>query len=69
MSLLLAMQRRLLAIKKAALDELAALESVKQVDEARSALANLKQQIANFGEETDTLTEIKRLEHSSGCDS
>ena len=30
----LAVQRRLLAIKKAALDELAALESVKQVDEA-----------------------------------
>ena len=58
----LAVQRRLLAIKKAALDELAALDSVKQVDEARSALANLKQQIVNNGEETDTLTEIKRLE-------
>ena len=58
----LAVQRRLLAIKKAALDELAALDSVKQVDEARSALANLKQQIVNYGEETDTLTEIKRLE-------
>ncbi len=58
----LAVQRRLLAIKKAAQDELAALESVKQVDEARSALANLKQQIVNFGEKPDTLTEIKRLE-------
>ncbi len=58
----LAVQRRLLAIKKAALDELAALESVKQVDEARSALANLKQRIVDYGEETDTLTEIKRLE-------
>ncbi len=58
----LAMQRRLLAIKKAALDELAALESVKQVDEARSALANLKQQIDIGGEEADTLSEIKRLE-------
>ena len=58
----LAVQRRLLAIKKATQDELAALESVKQVDEARSALANLKQQIVNFGEKVDTLTEIKRLE-------
>ncbi len=58
----LAVQRRLLAIKKATQDELAALESVKQVDEARSALANLKQQIVNFGEKADTLTEIKRLE-------
>ena len=58
----LAVQRRLLAIKKAALDELAALESVKQVDEARGALGNLKQQIVNYGEEADTLTEIKRLE-------
>lgn len=58
----LAVQRRLLAIKKAAQDELAALESVKQVDEARSALDNLKQQIVNFGEKADTLTEIKRLE-------
>ena len=58
----LAVQRRLLAIKKATQDELAALESVKQVDEARSALANLKQQIVDFGEKADTLTEIKRLE-------
>ena len=58
----LAVQRRLLAIKKATQDELAALESVKQVDEARSALTNLKQQIVNFGEKVDTLTEIKRLE-------
>ena len=58
----LAVQHRLLAIKKAAQDELSALESVKQVDEARSALANLKQQILDYGEKADTLTEIKRLE-------
>ena len=58
----LAVQRRLLAIKKATQDELAALESVKQVDEARNTLANLKQQIVNFGEKAETLTEIKRLE-------
>ena len=58
----LAVQRRLLAIKKASQDELAALESVKQVDEARSALANLKQQILDYGEKAATLTEIKRLE-------
>ena len=36
--------RRLLTIKKAALDELAALESVQQVDKARKELARLKQQ-------------------------
>ena len=58
----IAVQRRLLAIKKAALDELAALESVKQVDEARSSLANLKQQINVNGEAADTLAEIRRLE-------
>ena len=58
----LAVQRRLLTIKKATLDELAALESVKQVDEARSSLANLKRQIMANGEEEETLNEIRRLE-------
>ena len=58
----LAVQRRLLAIKKATQDELTALESVKQVDEARSALDNLKQQILDYVEKPDTLTEIKRVE-------
>lgn len=37
-------RRRVRAIKKAALDELAALESVQQVDDARKTLAQLKQQ-------------------------
>ena len=58
----LAMKRRLLTIKKAARDELAALESVKQVDEARRSLANLKRQILISGEDTETLAEIRRLE-------
>ena len=55
-------KRRLLLIKKAAQDELAALESVKQVDEARSSLANLKRQVRISGEDGDALAEIRRLE-------
>ncbi len=58
----LATQRRLLSIKKAAMDELAALESVKQVDEAKSSLSKLKGQIIASGEDKDTLAEIRRLE-------
>lgn len=58
----LAMKRRLLTIKKAARDELAALESVKQVDEARRSLAILKRQILLSGEDAETLAEIRRLE-------
>ena len=37
-------RRRVRAIKKAALDELAALESVQQVDDARKTLAELQRQ-------------------------
>jgi hypothetical protein len=58
----LAIQRRLLTIKKAATDELAALESVKQVDEAKTLLSNLKLQLATSGENSDALAEMRRLE-------
>ena len=53
-------RRRLLTIKKAALDELAALESVQQVDAARQELAQLKRQESPSPE---TAAEIRRLEH------
>jgi len=58
----LAVQRRLLIIKKSAMDELAALESVKQVDEAKNLLSNLKLQIADSGENDNALAEMRRLE-------
>lgn len=58
----LAVRRRLLTIKKAATDELAALESVKQVDEAKQSLSKLKRQILVSGEDEETLAEIRRLE-------
>jgi hypothetical protein len=58
----LATRRRLLVVKKAATDELAALESVKQVDEARQLLSNLRRQILVAGEDEGTLGEIRRLE-------
>jgi hypothetical protein len=58
----LAIRRRLLTVKKAATDELAALESVKQVGEARQSLSKLKRQILVSGEDEETLTEIRRLE-------
>ena len=55
-------RRRLLTIKKAALDELAALESVQQVDEARKALAQLRQQFGRQPASADAAAEIRRLE-------
>ena len=55
-------RRRLLTVKKAALDELAALESVQQVDEARKALAQLRQQFGRQPASPDTAAEIRRLE-------
>lgn len=58
----LATRRRLLTVKKAANDELAALESVKQVDEARKSLSSLKRQMTVSGEDEATAAEIKRLE-------
>ncbi len=57
-----ATRRRLLAIKKTAAEELAALESVKQVDEARRTLAELKRR-ARAGDETPEVRDsIRRLE-------
>ena len=57
-----AVRRRLLTIKKAALDELAALESVKQVDDAKARLAGLRRQLASDGEDEETLAEMRRLQ-------
>ena len=57
-----AVKRRLLAIKKSAQEELAALDSVRQVDEARRSLANLKRQARSEEESEETLMEIRRLE-------
>ncbi len=58
----LASRRRLTTIKKAVTDELAALESVKQVDEARTSLSDLKRRVGTYGEDPDTKAEIRRLE-------
>ncbi len=61
-----ATRRRLATIKKATMDELAALESVKQVGEARRSLADLKRRVRDSqedsGEEAETGVEIRRLE-------
>ncbi|MYC29232.1 MAG: hypothetical protein F4X65_03960 [Chloroflexi bacterium] len=57
-----ATRRRLLAIKKTAMEELAALESVKQVDEARRSLSSLKRQARVEDESEETQSEIRRLE-------
>ena len=58
-----ATKRRLLAIKKTATEELAALESVKQVDEAKQSLASLKRQMRLEGETLEGLAEVRRLEY------
>ena len=55
-------RRRLLTVKKAALDELAALESVQQVDQARKALAQLRQQFGRQPASAAAAAEIRRLE-------
>jgi hypothetical protein len=55
-------RRRLLTVKKAALDELAALESVQQVDEARKSLSQLRQESRGRAPSPETATEIRRLE-------
>ena len=55
-------RRRLLIVKKAALDELAALESVQQVDEARKALAQLRQQFGRQPTSEAAAAEVRRLE-------
>ncbi|PKB64267.1 MAG: hypothetical protein BZY80_03315 [SAR202 cluster bacterium Io17-Chloro-G2] len=55
-------RRRVLEIKKSALEELQALELVKQVDEARQALQSLRQQARASGEDAESAAEIRRLE-------
>ena len=69
-----ATRRRLATIKKATMDELAALESVKQVAEARRSLADLKRRVRDSqgdsrensgkdsGEDAKAVMEIRRLE-------
>ena len=54
--------RRLQVIKKATLDELAALESVKQVSEARRSLADLKRAIRDYPDDPQTISQVRRLE-------
>ena len=54
--------RRLRVIKKSTLDELAALESVKQVSEARRSLADLKRAIRTSPDDPETISEVRRLE-------
>ncbi len=58
----LATRERLLKIKKAATDELTALESVKLVDEAKSNLISLKKTAITSDTATKTHEEIQRLE-------
>ncbi len=55
-------RNRLLAIKKTALEELEALEVLKQVDEARRSLAELKRRVDRGGAEDGAGTEVRRLE-------
>ena len=55
-------RRRLLAIKKTATEELAALELVKQVDEARRALSDLRRTARASEDDAAALGEIRRLE-------
>ncbi|MBO54509.1 MAG: hypothetical protein CL886_02500 [Dehalococcoidia bacterium] len=55
-------KERLLKIKKAATDELRALESVKLVDEAKSNLISLKENVATSNADIKTHEEIQRLE-------
>ena len=55
-------RRRLLAIKKAATEELEALELVKRVDEARRSLQDLRQRMHDSGEDQAGLADAQRLE-------
>ena len=59
-------RRRVLEIKKSALEELQALEVVKQVDEARHSLQSLRQRVRAplemNAEDPDSAAEIRRLE-------
>ena len=53
--------RRLRVIKKATLDELAVLESVKQVSQDRHFLADLKRAIRDSPDAPQILFEVRRL--------
>ena len=55
-------RRRLLAIKKTATEELTALELVKQVDEARRSLSDLRNAARGSAEDDATIGDIRRLE-------
>lgn len=62
-----AARRRVLEFKKSALDELQALELIKQVDEARRSLQSLRQSVRPSGQDDETeggeaIAEIRRLE-------
>ena len=57
-----AARRRLLIVKQAALEELAALEAVQQVDLARRSLAELRRQARASGETAESRAERRRLE-------
>lgn len=54
--------RRLRVIKKSTLDELAALESVKQVCDAHSSFADLKRSMRDSSDDRETISEVPRLE-------
>ena len=54
--------RRLRVIKKSTSDELAALESVKRVSDARSSLADLKRSMRDSPDDPETISEVRRLE-------
>ena len=51
-----------LEFKRTALEELQALELIKQVDEARHSLQSLRQRVRQHGEDEESLAEIRRLE-------
>ena len=54
--------RRLRVIKKSTSDELAALESVKRVSDARSSLADLKPSMRDSPDDPEAVSEVPRLE-------
>ena len=55
-------RRRLLAIKKTASDELEALQLIKQVDEAKKSLSDLRRKVRESGSDPETAAEIQQLE-------
>jgi hypothetical protein len=58
----LANRRRVLAIKKAAVEEMQALQLVEQLDEARRSLQDLKRRAAGAEQDQETAAEVRRLE-------